>query len=96
MSHHFGTLCIKGLNSIAAQNFVKISQLEADNKLSSYDLICLSETQLESTTSIDPNDLSLKDYNLYRSDNPDNAKKGGICVYHKETLGVHFLQTKLD
>ena len=36
------------LNSIAAQNFVKLSQLEAYNTLHSYDLICLSETWLNS------------------------------------------------
>ena len=51
-----------GLNSIAAQNFVKLSQLEAYSTLHSYDLICLSETWLNSTTSIDSNDLSLKGY----------------------------------
>ena len=38
----------------------------------------------------------LKGYKLHRADDPDNVKKWGICVYHKETLDVHFLQTKLD
>ena len=84
------------LNSIAAQNFVKLSQLEAYNTVHSYDLICLSETWLDSTTSIKSTDLSLKGYNLHRVDDPDNVKKGGVCVYYKETLAVHFLQTKLD
>ena len=84
------------LNSIAAQNFVKLSQLEAYNTLHNYDLICLSETWLDSTTSIDSNDLSLKCYNLHHIDDPDNVKKGGVCVYYKETLVVQFLQTKLD
>ena len=40
--------------------------------------------------------MSLKGYNLHRVDDPDNVKKGGFCVYYKETLAVHFLQTKLD
>ena len=62
----------------------------------SYDLICLSETWLDSTTSIDSSDLSLKGYNLHRVNDPDNVKKEGICVYYKETLAVHFLQTKLN
>ena len=84
------------LNSIAAQNFVKLSQLEGYNTLHSHDLICLSETWLDSTTSIDSNDLSLKGYNLHRVDDPDNVKKVGICVYYKEGLAVQFLQTKLD
>ena len=84
------------LNSIAAQNFVKLSQLEAYNTMHSHDLICLSETWLDSTTSINSNDLSLNDFNLLRVDDPDNVKKGGVCVYYKETLAAHFLQTKLD
>ena len=84
------------LNITAAQNFVKLSQLEAYNTMHSYDLICLPETWLDATTSIDSNDLSLKGYNLHHVDDPNNVKKGVVCVYHKETLAVHFLQTKLD
>ena len=84
------------LNSIATQNFVKLSQLEALNTLHTYDLICLPETWLDSTTSIDCNDLSMKGYNLHRVDDPKNVKKGGVCVYYKETLAVQILQTKLN
>ena len=42
------------------------------------------------------NELSLKGYNLHHVADPGIVKKGGICVYHKETLAIHFLQTKLD
>ena len=56
----------------------------------------MSEAWLDPTTSIDSNDLPLKGYNLHYIDNPDNVKKGGVCVYYKETLVVQFLQTKLD
>ena len=87
----------QNLNSITAQNFVKLSQLEVYNTLHSYDLICLSEKWLNSTTSIDSNDLSLKDYNLHRVLTILRMlKKGGACVYYKETPTVRFLQTKLD
>ena len=81
------------LNSIAAQYFVKLSQLETYNTMHSYNLICLSETWLDSTTSIDSNDLSLTGYNLHRVDDSDNVKKRWVCVYY---LAVHFLQTMLD
>ena len=63
------------LNSITTQSFVKLSQLEAYNTMHSYDLICLSETWLDSTTSIDSNALSLKSYNLDRVDDLGNVKK---------------------
>ena len=42
------------------------------------------------------NNLSLKGYNLHHVASPGIVKKGGVCDYHKETLAVHFLQTKLD
>ena len=61
----------------------------------SYDLICLSETWLDSTTSIHSNDLlPLEGYNLYRVNDPDNVEKGRVCVNYKKTLAVHFLKTK--
>ena len=51
---------------------------------------------LDSKSSVNSNDLSLKGYNIHRVDDPDNVKKGWVCVYYKETLAVHFLQTKLN
>ena len=82
------------LNSIAAQNFVKLSQLEAYNPLHSFDLICLSKTRLYNFHRFQwfvSEGLQL----IHRVDDPDNVK-GGACVYYKETLVVQFLQTKLD
>ena len=79
----------------AAQHFVKLKQLETYNTFHNHDLICLSEICLDTTTSIDSNDLSLKGHNLHRVDDIDNVKKGRVCVYHKETLAVRILQTKL-
>ena len=75
----------------AAQHFVKLKQLETYNTCHNHDLICLSEICLDTATSIDSNDLSLKRH----VDKIDNVKKGGVCVYHKETLVVRILQTKL-
>ena len=83
------------LIGIAAQNFVKLKQLETCNTFHNHDLTCLSEICLDTTTSIDSNDLSLKGYNLHRVDDLDNVKKGGVYVYYKETLAVRILQTKL-
>ena len=61
----------------------------------SYDLICLSETWLDSATSIDSNGLSLKGYKLHRVDDPDYVKKGEVCVYYKETLALFFFTNKV-
>ena len=30
----------------------------------------------------------LEGYNLIRSDHPSNTKRGGVCIYYKESLVV--------
>ena len=40
--------------------------------------------------------MSRRGCSLYRVDDLGNVKKGGVSVYYKETLAVHFLQTKSD
>ena len=79
------------LNSITAHNFAKLSLLTAYNLVHSFDIICLSETYL--TSEAPPNDirLELPGYNLLRSDDPSNNKRGGICVYYKSTLPLRIL-----
>ena len=53
------------------------------------------EIWLGSTTSIDSNDLSLKDHNLHCVADPDNVKKEGVYVYYKENLAIHFFTGKV-
>ena len=36
-------------------------------------------------------DLMIEGYNLIRSDHPSNTKRGGICIYYKESLAVRIL-----
>ena len=75
------SICHWNLNSITAHNFAKLSLLTAYNLVHSFDIICLSETYLNSE--IPPNDtrLELPGYNLFRSDHPFNNRRGGVCVY---------------
>ena len=56
-----------------------------------HDFICLSETYLDSST---PDSLlEIDGYNLIRADHPDNIKRGGVCIYYKESLPVRFLSS---
>ena len=32
--------------------------------------------------------MQLIGYNKIRADHPSNAKRGGVCIFYKETLGV--------
>ena len=56
-----------------------------------HDFICVLETYLDSST---PDSLLETDgYNLIRADHPDNIKRGGVCIYYKESLPVRFLSS---
>ena len=58
-------------NSILAHN--KLTLLEAYNTIHQYDILCISETYLDSSVAIDDITLSLQGYNLARSDHPSNV-----------------------
>ena len=81
--------CHWNVNSILAHN--KLSLLTAYNSALNYDLICLTETYLDST--VDPNNLLINGYNLLRADHPDNVKRGGVCLYYRENLTLRLVDT---
>ena len=51
--------------------------------------MCLSETYLDS--SIPSNIIDTEGYKLVCSDHPDNVKRGGVCIYYKESLPVRVI-----
>ena len=74
------------VNSILAHN--RLSLLEAYNTVHKYDILCISESYLDSSVSVDGTTLSLPGYNLVQSDHPSNIKRGGVCLYYKENLSL--------
>ena len=79
------------LNSLSVHDYIKLSSLQAFNTLHKFDLICLSETFFDSSISSDNPSLALNGYRLIRSDHPNNIKRGGVCIYYKESLPIKFL-----
>ena len=57
-------------------------------------MICFSETFLDSSFNDDDRNLILNGYKLNPAKHPSNTKKGGVCVYVKESLMIRsvFLQ----
>ena len=55
-------------------------------KLHEFDIICLSETYLDSTAPNNDDKLQISGYTLIRSDHPSNTKRGGVCIYYKSSL----------
>ena len=54
-----------------------------------FDLICLSETNSDSSSAYDDTWLDLQDFTLIRADNAHNCNRGGVCIYFKEHFAVH-------
>ena len=82
-------------NSIAAHNFSKIQSLITYNCIHHFDIICLSETYLNSEISSDNENLDISGYRLIRSDHPSNDKRGGVCVYFKSSLPIQILSISM-
>ena len=89
------TVC-NGSNEILLRLFLEnnylrgsfLSSVIAYNTIYKYDFICISETFLDSSVPTDDRELSINHYNLIRADHPSNNKRGGICIYYRESLAV--------
>ena len=78
------SICHWNLNSICTYNFAKLYLLRAYVNVHKFNIICLSETYLDSI--VDNECLEISRYYLIRSDQQCNKKRGGICIYYKNFL----------
>ena len=86
------SICHWNLNSVSGYNFIKVSLIRAYISVNKFEVICLLETFLDSTTLPE-----VPSYNLVRGDHPSNTKKGGVCIYYRDSLplkvlDLHYLQ----
>ena len=79
-------MCHWNLNGICAYNLAKLPPLRAYVIVHKFDIICLSETYLDS--SADDESLEISGYYLIRSDHPSNKKHGGIYICFKNFLSL--------
>ena len=75
------TICHWNQNSIASHNFTKIALLKAYLSVHKMDIICLSETFLDSSISIDDDHLQIPGYSCVRADHSSNTKRGRVLLY---------------
>ena len=82
--------CLKffhwNLNGLAAHDFIKLPLIEAYIATNNFDIVCLSETFLDSSIPNDDHRINIAGYSLLRADHPSNTKKGGFCIYYKDFL----------
>ena len=87
--NHLPSFC--HLSSLPARSFQKMLLLKAHNAMYKHDLICLSESYLDTMIPSDHISLDLEGYKLVCADHPSNVKQGGICMYYKEPLPVRVI-----
>ena len=80
--------CHWNLNGLAAHEFTKLSLLEGYINVNDIDIICLSETFLDSSIPIDDNRLSIFGYSMMRADHASSTKRGGVCLCSKDHLPI--------
>ena len=81
MSSDSLSICYYGnLNSIPAHNFMKLSLLHAYISVNKFDIICLSETFLDSSISSNSDNLEVTGYTVVPTHNPNNTKRGGAWI----------------
>ena len=56
-----------------------------------FDIICISESYLNSDTSSSDDNLNIPGYNMSRADHPSGNRRGGVCIYYKESLPIKML-----
>ena len=75
------SICHWNLIRISGYGYSKLFLLNSYNLLHKFDIICFSETYLDSNTLLDDDNLKISGYTLVRSDHPSNTKGGGVCLY---------------
>ena len=80
------SICHCNLNSISAYNFMKLSLSHAHISIHNFDILCLSETYLDSSIFSNDNNQVIPGYGLFRANHQFNVKRGGICTSYKNLL----------
>ena len=82
------------LNSVSAHNHAKVFLLKAYIAIHMFDIICISETYLDSSTPSDDNNLQIYGYTLVRSDHLTNNKRRNVYIYCKNFLPLRILSVQ--
>ena len=90
-SWEFFLICHWNLTSVSAYNYTKSSSLKAFIEVHKFEIICLSETYLDSSIAWDDDNLEISGYSLVQSQHHSNNKHREVCVYYKKFLTLQVL-----
>ena len=88
------SVCHWNINSISAYNYAKVFLLKAYIAIHKFDITCISETYLDSSTLADDNNLEISRYTLVRSEHPSHNKREGACIYYRSFLPLRILNVQ--
>ena len=80
--------------------FWEIATFKAYLARHKFDIVCLSETYLNSRFSFDDDNLDIPGYIMVRANHPANSKHGGVWMHYKnclplKILGIRFLHESI-
>ena len=64
----------------------KSTLIEAFVTALNFDIVCLSETFLDSTVPYNYESININGYSLLKVNHPNNIKQEGVCMYFKQSL----------
>ena len=70
--------CHWDLNGLAAHDFIKVPLIEAFISTHNFDILCFSETFLDSTIDLNDENTNIDGYSILRADHPSNNKRAGF------------------
>ena len=79
---------------MSAHNFTKVHHLKVYLAVHKCDILCLSETCLNSNFSFDDDNLHLPVCIRVRADPPAYSKRGGVFMYYKSCLPLKVLDIR--
>ena len=80
------SICHWNFNSISVHHYSKLFLLKGYISVNKFDIICILETYVDFTVSLDDENLVIPGYNLVCSDDPSNTKYRSFCLYYKNYL----------
>ena len=78
--------CYWNLNGLAAHDFIKVPLIEPFISTHNFDILCFSETFLDSTIDRNDENINIDDYSILRADHPSNNEREGVCIYFLQSL----------
>ena len=85
------SICHRNLNSITAHNYAKVLLLEAYIAVLKFDIVCISQTYLDSSRRYDDGNLEITGYNLITILPSMEYKGGSFCICYKNLLSLRVL-----